>query len=203
MTAAPFFAPPGHEPARLRRCVVEAAWLGLACLANLAIGACHSAHAGGGTLYRCAGHSVFFTTDAATANARGCRAMRGAPLIYRPMADATGGFAPAGAAQLPGRRRAVSASAGVAVPAPGKSQSSAHSAAYVSRDEQAHRDRDRRRILEEELSHEQNKLSALTETLTRARAQAPAAEVAVLSQSSLRSESNVEALRRELSRVSR
>jgi hypothetical protein len=68
---------------------------------------------------------------------------------------------------------------------------------------QSVRDQDRKRILEDELSQEQARLALTSKKIKQSQAKLPAVELALLSQSSARSESNVQALQRELSRLSR
>ncbi len=147
----------------------------------------------GGTLYRCAGKPVIYTDQGWAANRAGCRSLGAGPLVAERAA------APARA------RSSVSAVAHVApaMPLVGLTAPAAadRGALRVAPMVQSARDQDRKRILEEELSHEQARLAALGETIKQKQANAPALELTQLHQSSARSESNVQALQRELSRL--
>jgi hypothetical protein len=147
-----------------------------------------------GTLYRCAGKPETYTNQSWAAGRADCRAISGGPLLTKRSAAQ-----PARAA-MPGLPRVTNvvhaAAAGI-----GGGTGADRSTLQVAPMVQSVRDQERKRILEEELSQEQARLAALGETIKQKQAKVPALELAQLSQSSARSESNVLALQRELSRL--
>jgi hypothetical protein len=143
-----------------------------------------------GTLYRCAGKPETYTNQSWAAGRADCRAVIGAPLTTP--RSAARSAAPARPHLLGAAR--VSAVAHV-------SSSADASVLKVTPNVQSLRDQDRKRILEEELGHEQARLAALGDTIKQERSRAPSVELAQLNQSSARIESNVQALQRELSRL--
>jgi hypothetical protein len=150
----------------------------------------------GGTMYRCAGKPEIYTNQSWAASRAGCRPMGGGLLL--PKSSAT-------PARAHGRVTPVVHTAPTSHTSPmaaGPASVAADLAGQrVAPTLQAVRDQDRKRILEEELSHEQARLAALGDTIKQKQAKAPAVEMALLSQSSSRSQSNVQALQRELSRL--
>ncbi len=147
----------------------------------------------GGTMYRCAGKPEIYTDQSWAANRAGCRPMGTGLLLPKSsaMASKSGGRVAAVAHTV---RAAPTASGPVSVAADLAGQ-------RVAPTVQAVRDQDRKRILEEELGQEQARLAALGDSIKRKQTSAPAVELAMLSQSSARTESNVQALQRELSRL--
>jgi hypothetical protein len=139
-----------------------------------------------GTLYRCAGKPETYTNQSWAAGRADCRAVIGAPLTA----------ASSAAKARPHLLGAVRVTAVAHV-----SSSADASVLKVTPNVQSLRDQDRKRILEEELGHEQARLAALGDTIKQERSRASAVELAQLSQSSARIESNVQALQRELSRL--
>jgi bacterioferritin (cytochrome b1) len=73
----------------------------------------------------------------------------------------------------------------------------------VPRAVQQERDSDRKRILQNELAREQDKLQTLTQTLSKARSQDAGPDVERLSQAVRRAESDIESISRELALASR
>jgi hypothetical protein len=166
-----------------------------AALALWTLGGISNAWAGG-TLYRCAGKPEVYTNQSWAASRVGCRPMGGGLLLPKSTAaDTQGRGRVTTVAHTPPRVRLAPTAAGptsVAADLAGQ---------RVAPTVQSVRDQDRKRILEEELGQEQARLAALGDTIKRKQISAPAVELALLSQSSARTESNVQALQRELSRL--
>jgi hypothetical protein len=151
-----------------------------------------------GTLYRCAGKPETYTNQSWAAGRADCRAVIGAPLTT---ARSTARLTPRSSARsaAPARPHLLGAARVSAVAH--VSSSADASVLKVTPNVQSLRDQDRKRILEEELGHEQARLATLGDTIKQERSRASAVELAQLSQSSARMESNVQALQRELSRL--
>jgi hypothetical protein len=166
-----------------------------ATLCLLALGCWGSAGSAwaGGTVYRCAGKSVIYTDQSWAANRAGCRALSGGPLVGDDTATPTRARASVSAVA-----HVTPAAPLAGVPTPAVAERGALRVAPMV---QSVRDQERKRILEEELAQEQARLSALGETLKQKQLSTSAVELVALRQSSARSESNVQALQRELSRL--
>jgi hypothetical protein len=167
----------------------------LAMLCLLALGCWGGAGSAwaGGTMYRCAGKSVIYTDQSWAASRAGCRALSGGPLLGVDTATPTRARTSVSAVA-----HVTPATALAGVPTPAAAERGALRVAPLV---QSVRDQERKRILEEELAQEQARLSALGETLKQKQLSTPAVEWVALRQSSARSESNVQALQRELSRI--
>ena len=152
-----------------------------------------SATSGVGPVYRCPGPPVLYT-DAISANEareRGCRTIEGAPISV---------------VQLPRPRPAPAASAGLA-----NGASAPRGAAdKVDPSAQRQRDSDARRILESELRREEDKVAAMRREFNNGEPERRGDErnfqnyldrVAQMRAALQRSESDIVALRRELSKL--
>lgn len=146
------------------------------------------ASAQSGTVYRCPGPPVLYTDalSASEARERGCRLVEGAPITV---------------IQMPKARPAAPASAGSAArPADSK----------VDPNSQRQRDADARRILEEELKREEDKLQGLKAEYNNGEPERRGEErnyqryldrVSSLKASITRTESDIAAIKRELSKL--
>ncbi len=145
---------------------------------------------GGGTVYRCPGPPVLYTDSLSPAEARerGCKVLEGAPItvIQAPRA----------------RTGAPAASGAAAAPRPAE--------AKVDPAAQRQRDSDARRVLEAELQRSQDRLAALKREYNNGEPERLGSErnyqkyldrVAELRAGIQRTESDVEALRRELAKL--
>ena len=152
-----------------------------------------SATSGVGPVYRCPGPPVLYT-DAISANEareRGCRTIEGAPITV---------------VQLPRPRPAPAASAGLASGA----SAPRGAADKVDPSAQRQRDSDARRILEAELRREEDKVAAMRREYNNGEPERRGDErnfqnyldrVAQMRAALQRSESDIVALRRELSKL--
>jgi predicted RNase H-like nuclease (RuvC/YqgF family) len=145
-----------------------------------------------GTVYRCPGPPVLYTDalSAEEARARGCRTIEGAPITV------IQGTRP--------RQAAAGASKGGSASAAGNSES------RVDPSAQRQRDGDARRILEDELRREDDKLAALRREFNNGEPERRGDErnyqnyldrVAQLRAGIARSESDIAALKRELAKL--
>jgi hypothetical protein len=187
------------------------------------------AHAAGrgATIYRCAGPPTVFTSDARLAASLHCRAVQGRTAAQRAQSVQSVPWAPHSGVLLaqrgdaqnslpsgPQNKSLVGADTGrgrhthaamVVVSTAGDTRSAAPSAlhATVPRALQSQRDKDRERILHDELARERERLQTLTASLSQAQAQGVQAEVERLRQSARRSASDVDAISREIARNTR
>jgi hypothetical protein len=165
--------------------------IAVALVMNLGV-ACGAAGASPVEIYRCPGNPTIYTSDLRLVRANRCTRL-GAPPAAAALPQATP--APAGSAFRP------------VVAAP--SARISPGAATITRAEQQQRDSDRVQILQAELSRERERLAKLTQQL-RALQPAPPdpgsampAETLALSEAIQRSETDLQALQRELSRAQR
>jgi hypothetical protein len=147
------------------------------------------AHSQGGTVYRCPGPPVLYTDaiSADEARERGCRTIEGAPITV---------------VQAPKTRAASS---------PGNGASGARPAdSKVDPAAQKQRDGDARRILEAELRREEDKLASLKRDYNNGEPERRGDErnfqnyldrVAQMKASIMRSESDIAAIKREMSKL--
>jgi hypothetical protein len=154
--------------------------------------ACSAAAAAPVEIYRCPGNPTVYTSDLRLVRANRCTRLGAPPVAASPAQAAP---APAGFAIRPM----------VAAPLPRISPG----AATVTRAEQQRRDTDRVQILQAELTRERERLAKLTQQL-QASQSAPAdadsakpPETLALSEAIQRSEIDLQALERELSRAQR
>jgi hypothetical protein len=153
----------------------------------------------GGLLYRCAGKPEVYTNQSWAANRAGCRPISGGLLLPHSGATAPKGLGRVTTVALaPHTRHMVRAAPMARGPVSVAADLADQRVAPMV---QSVRDQDRKRILEEELGQEQARLAALGDSIKRKHTTAPATELALLSQSSARVESNVQALQRELLRL--
>ncbi len=163
-------------------------------LAVVAFGAASNASA---TVYRCPGPVLTYTDQLSPQQARerGCKAIEGAPVTV------VGGSKP---------RPAVGTKSPAAAAAGGASEAPRASDTKVSDREQRERDKDARRILDEELRREEEKLAAMKKDFNNGEPERQGNErnyqryldrVAEMKQSIERKEADIASIRRELERV--
>lgn len=160
-----------------------AAALGAASLAAMAA----EPASGGGTVYRCPGPPVLYTDSLSPAEARerGCRPLEGAPITV-----------------IQSPRPRTSAPAASAAPRPGE--------AKVDPAAQRQRDSDARRVLDAELQRSQDRLATLKREYNNGEPERLGSErnyqkyldrVAEMRANIQRTESDIEALKRELAKL--
>jgi hypothetical protein len=153
------------------------------------------------SIYRCPGSPAIFTSDKRFAQSRRCINIDAATSVTAyPVRSFSHERAPSPA----GTADKLASSSDIRTlmayaPLRGESEPSRVVPAAV----QSHRDDDRRRILQDELTAEQRKLASLNVALGQARTQDSSAEQERLAQATQRSQSNIAALSRELARAGR
>jgi hypothetical protein len=156
----------------------------------LSVAAAVAAHAadGGGVMYRCPGNDYNNTISAKEAKDRGCKTIEGAPITV------IQGTKPKGAAAAGPSQAAVSSPAG----------------ARVDPADQRARDSDARRILEDELRTEEQRLAALQKDYNNGEPERQGNErnyqkyldrVTEMKAAIARKESDIAAIRRELGKL--
>jgi hypothetical protein len=181
---------------------------------------CEPVHAAGraGAIYRCPGPPAVFTSDPRLAASLHCRAVHSRNAAQGARAAgvwvARRGDAQSGTTSAPGLGAAADAPRGpdaprgqraavVAVSTYGGAQSAGQPQATVPRALQSQRDKDRERILQDELTRERERLQTLTAALGQAQATGAQAEAERLRQSARRSASDLDAISREIARSTR
>jgi hypothetical protein len=179
--AVPFYRSPNNSPAHVNALVLS---LGLVCSA---------AGASPVEIYRCPGNPAVYTSDLRLVRANRCTRLGAPPVAAAPLPQAAP--APAGSAFRP------------VVAAP--SARISPGAATVTRAQQQQRDSDRVQILQAELTRERERLVKLTQQLQTSQSAPPdpdsakPSEMLALSEAIQRSETDLQALERELSRAQR
>jgi hypothetical protein len=190
--AVPFCRSPDNTPA-------HATALVLALVLSLGM-ACSAAGASPMEIYRCPGNPAVYTSDLRLVRANRCTRL-GATPVAAALPQATP--APAGSAFRPV----------VAAQSPGISPRISPGTATITRAQQQQRDSDRVQILQAELTRERERLVKLTQQLRASQSasqsaspdpdSAKPAETLALSEAIQRSETDLQALERELSRAQR